>query len=848
MKINDISSQLGGKRKTVKDLARFIKNRNDDNPNYTLFLGAGCSVTSGIRSASELIREWRTDLCKERGYHDEDPNKQINFLKANESEWYDPSREYSSLFERKYDLQRQRRIFVEKEVANKTPSLGYAYLTSLVNQTYFNTIFTTNFDDLINEAFYFYSVQRPIVCAHDSSIDSITVTSKRPKIIKLHGDYLFDDIKATTRETETLEQNMKSKFIEFAKDYGLIVVGYSGCDRSIMDILSLLLKNETYFKHGVYWCLRSDSEISEDLKKLLWRDKVYFVEIEGFDELFAEIYCHDNQNAELPVSSLSISKKPSEMVGNLLKSPWLANSNSQILKDAYEALRKQHAKSNLLNLIINKEGDLDNQINDQDLISLVEMQQLYESGKFTEVIEKGKLALQNDLSDNGRIRIINLLISAFRAVNNTDEALRLVNQLINQDKFNPNHYILKSQIEPKIENKLSVLNEALSLNEYSVPTIAKIIDTKFLLLRNALSAERLHLIEEIKELCKKALQIDPSLDNPCWDDLMNISSEQGSEDEIKKSRKEIISKIQEMNPKSLKAYSYRLSVLNEDEDNFAFQNWIDEVDKLRKEVSKSKSINLLELAIKGLIKFNNSKLLNDHINEALALEGFYKYENLVISVAHAKRKIFGDENGAIEILEKALSKDFDSDIFNLLFRTLIENDRLSEAEALFDKNSFYLTEVSKLSFKELLHLKKEEFQEAISVTEKRTNLDYIENSHRMYVLIKAGKFAEAKMLGRDILEPVNYSTENCALIVNYELARKRLNESPSDKRLNDVLTQHKKNDEIKAAVYATLGKKHEMLESIRKVLKKDKTFKYDLRDWPVFDHYRKDNDFTSLCS
>lgn len=125
-------------------------------------------------------------------------------LKNSQADWYDPSKEYSSLFERKYNLQRQRRIFVEKEVSDATPSLGYAYLTSLVNQTYFNTIFTTNFDDLINEAFYFYSDQRPIVCAHDSSIDSITVTSKRPKVIKLHGDYLFDDIKATTRETESL--------------------------------------------------------------------------------------------------------------------------------------------------------------------------------------------------------------------------------------------------------------------------------------------------------------------------------------------------------------------------------------------------------------------------------------------------------------------------------------------------------------------------------------------------------------------------------------------------------------------------------------------------------------------
>jgi len=205
-------------------------------------------------------------------------------------------------------------MFVEREVAGKTPSIGYAYLTSLVKGDYFQTLFTTNFDDLINEAFYLYSDQRPIVCAHDSSINSITVTSSRPKIIKLHGDYLFDDIKATAKETESLEQNMKAKFSEFAKDYGLIVVGYSGCDRSIMDAISVLLKNDAYFKNGIYWCLRKDSEVSDDLRKLLWKDKVFFVEIDGFDELFAEIYSCFNADGSIPISTSSFSRRPTELI------------------------------------------------------------------------------------------------------------------------------------------------------------------------------------------------------------------------------------------------------------------------------------------------------------------------------------------------------------------------------------------------------------------------------------------------------------------------------------------------------------------------------------------------------
>lgn len=115
MKISEISSQLSGKRKSVNDLARFIKNRNDDNPNYTLLLGAGCSVTSSVRSATALVFEWRNEVCKELGFNESDPEKQKEHLKSTQADWYDPSKEYSSLFERKYDLQRQSVSLLKKK-------------------------------------------------------------------------------------------------------------------------------------------------------------------------------------------------------------------------------------------------------------------------------------------------------------------------------------------------------------------------------------------------------------------------------------------------------------------------------------------------------------------------------------------------------------------------------------------------------------------------------------------------------------------------------------------------------------------------------------------------------------
>lgn len=353
MTTDDIQKELKSKERSLVDLHRYITTRTDTNPNYCLMLGAGCSVSSGIKTGKELIEAWRKEIFYESEENKDteyDTNKAIDFLSSIGGGWYSKSNEYSSLFEKKYDLPRQRRMFVEQQVSGKEPSLGYAYLAGLVADSYFNTIFTTNFDDLLNESFYQFTSMRPIVCAHDSSISSVTVTSKRPKVIKLHGDYLFDDIKSTLRETESLEENIKNKFIEFSKDYGIVVVGYSGCDRSIMDVMNYLLKQEDYLKNGIYWCIRKGDEVSEELRKLLWKDKVYYVVVDGFDEFFAYHYSKIN-DGKLPLDTGFISSKSQNIVTRMLKNKTLKNSMSEEIKKHLAELgnlSKMHSFQNLL--------------------------------------------------------------------------------------------------------------------------------------------------------------------------------------------------------------------------------------------------------------------------------------------------------------------------------------------------------------------------------------------------------------------------------------------------------------------------------------------------------------------
>ena len=192
--------------KTAEHLMHLIVTRNGDVPNFSLLLGSGASSTSRVRTAQAMVEEWRRLIFNRSGSTD----KYSKWLA--DQIWFKHEDEYSMLFEEIYDQPSQRRVYVEECVKGAHPSWGYVYLTSLLTNHFFDVVFTTNFDDLINEACYLYSDGlRPIVAAHDSAIQGIRVTSGRPKIIKLHGDFLYDNIKNTLAELETPRNQYQEK-------------------------------------------------------------------------------------------------------------------------------------------------------------------------------------------------------------------------------------------------------------------------------------------------------------------------------------------------------------------------------------------------------------------------------------------------------------------------------------------------------------------------------------------------------------------------------------------------------------------------------------------------------------
>jgi NAD-dependent SIR2 family protein deacetylase len=518
------TGELTHKLRTVTDLIRHIKTKEESSSgNYSIFLGAGASVSSGIRTASQLTDEWANELYER--FMSERSKSAIDakaYFEKEHPSWYNSDNPYSSLFEKKFDLPTQRRRFVEQEVDSKLPSIGYSYLVSLVDNHYFNTIFTTNFDDLINEAFYVFSNKRPIVCAHDSSIRSVSITSKRPKIVKLHGDYLFDDIKSTLRETESLEQNTKEKFVEFCKEYGLIVVGYSGCDRSIMDVLEFLVKQESYLKNGIYWCLRPGDEVCHNLRNLIWKDKVYPVLVDGFDELFAEIHS-EAVGKELNLNSSTKQSKLEMAIRQIVEDRYGLSKNDVIGKEILSI--KEDGDSKDISGFIKQlsQANESSRLGIKDVRNLLEIESLTENLELENAIEICNTHYQEASSAVEKRIYIERFIDLYIKKGVGEKVGYWCDKLIELDPNNIGYHLKKANSIKNLVERSEYYTMMVAKFPYSTSVRVNAANTLIRRLRQANDNVKKLSCEARKHL-DEGLSIDPSLDNPAWEKKLELLS------------------------------------------------------------------------------------------------------------------------------------------------------------------------------------------------------------------------------------------------------------------------------------------------------------------------------------
>ncbi|KYK35133.1 MAG: hypothetical protein AYK19_11260 [Theionarchaea archaeon DG-70-1] len=217
------------------EFIRRLKNLMTDHEDsrFVFFLGAGCSMSSGIPGAKALVKRWLPRLKKVKTG---DEDKCESWIKE---EYPDYEEEKASLFygkviEDMFLTQEERQREVERLTEGKDPGFGYAVLAQLITHKkcghHCNVVLTVNFDDLIADALYLYTQKKPLVISHESLAGFVKITRTRPLVIKLHGDARLEP-KNTELETKELAETVREVLKTLLCETGLIFIGYGGMMR-----------------------------------------------------------------------------------------------------------------------------------------------------------------------------------------------------------------------------------------------------------------------------------------------------------------------------------------------------------------------------------------------------------------------------------------------------------------------------------------------------------------------------------------------------------------------------------------------------------------------------------------
>ena len=286
------------------EFIRSLKQNKDTT--HSLLLGAGSSVESGIPSASDCIWDWKHEIFTSQNpsLADSFKNIKIDNVRIAIQNWLDSQKvypiansdkEYSFFAEKAYPIDDDRRKYFQHLTENKNPSLGYHLVAMLAEIGWIKSIWTTNFDGLSLKAAHQYSLTPVEVTLESQDRIYRSDVDKELLCVALHGDYKYGALKNTTVELDS-ESDVLIKALqhELAKR-NLIVIGYSGRDKSLMSALK-----EAYSQPGagrLYWCgygADCPSSVKELLNIMATNGRQgFYISTDGFDKtmLLLSRYC-----------------------------------------------------------------------------------------------------------------------------------------------------------------------------------------------------------------------------------------------------------------------------------------------------------------------------------------------------------------------------------------------------------------------------------------------------------------------------------------------------------------------------------------------------------------------------
>lgn len=289
----------------------FKQNKDVSN---SFLIGAGTSISSGIQSAKDCIWEWKKDIyCSNNNNASRIiQNYKTDIVQKIIQEWLDKQgcypqlgddSEYSFYAEQAYPIEGDRVKYFTGLSKDKTPYVGYKLLCLLNKYGVIKSVWSTNFDGLLPRAAQQLNIT-PIEINLDNE-DRIYRNACDSELlyIALHGDYKYSKLKNTSKELDTQSDVFANALKRYFVDKNLIVCGYSGRDKSLMDALTSAFSEKGSGR--VYWC-GYGAEIPKNVCDFLHTVKdagrdVYYIPTDGFDKTMISLAkaCLEDNNTRV---------------------------------------------------------------------------------------------------------------------------------------------------------------------------------------------------------------------------------------------------------------------------------------------------------------------------------------------------------------------------------------------------------------------------------------------------------------------------------------------------------------------------------------------------------------------
>lgn len=213
---------------------------------YILFVGAGVSKDAGVPTAWDLMLKTAGVLyAADQPEGDPDIDLEKWFIESKYSKM-----QYADLIGTLYPHYPEQQQFLEGYLNGHDVGEAHVAIAELARRGIIRAVITTNFDHYIEKALEAINKDVQVISTEEDLENSEPlIHCKKIRLYKPHGTLGKGALKNTPADLEHLSPLMREELIRVLSEHGVIVLGYSGGDKGIVEVF----KSRKTSHYPLFW-------------------------------------------------------------------------------------------------------------------------------------------------------------------------------------------------------------------------------------------------------------------------------------------------------------------------------------------------------------------------------------------------------------------------------------------------------------------------------------------------------------------------------------------------------------------------------------------------------------------